>query len=263
MNSVHSYWRQTARSSLVAILAVALFGLDRAAAEDDGGAMPNSKPRIVLPQGPSENWAGYVVESNLLLPASGAVGDVQGQWRVPALTCGASNAYSSAWVGIDGYANSTVEQVGTQHSCINGKPVYAAWYEMYPAPRTRVALKVNPGDLISGEVRYVGGSSFVLSLQNQTTGQSFSTTQQGQAQRQSAEWVVEAPYSGGVLPLANFGTVQFSGANTTINGHTGGISDLAWQNNLIVMDSSSLVLKAQPSTLSNGGSAFSVTWFHQ
>jgi hypothetical protein len=29
----------------------------------------------------------------------------------------------------------------------------------------------------------------------------------------SAEWIEEAPYSGGILPLADFGTAQFPGSN--------------------------------------------------
>lgn len=38
-----------------------------------------------------------------------------------------------------------------------------------------------------------------------------------------------------MLPLANFGTVNFSGSYTTGNGHSGSISDAAWSNDQIVM----------------------------
>src|SRR5439155_23382974 len=63
-----------------------------------------------------------------------------------------------------------------------------------------------------------------LTLTNLTTGQSFRTTQSAPgAARASAEWIVEAPYRNGVLPLANFGSVNFKNARATINGQTGPI----------------------------------------
>ncbi len=45
----------------------------------------------------------------------------------------------------------------------------------------------------------------------------FSTTQEANAKRRSAEWIVEAPSLGGVLSLANFGTVQFTNASAHIS----------------------------------------------
>jgi hypothetical protein len=49
----------------------------------------------------------------------------------------------------------------------------------------------------------------------------------------SAEWIAEAPSAetqGGlqVLPLANFREVTFTNASATAAGHTGSISDAAW-----------------------------------
>jgi hypothetical protein len=38
------------------------------------------------------------------------------------------------------------------------------------------------------------------------------------AQASSAEWIAEAPSSGGVLPLANFGSVTFTNGQATISG---------------------------------------------
>ncbi len=66
----------------------------------------------------------------------------------------------------------------------------------------------------------------------------------------SAEIIAEAPSSsGGVLPLADFGTVGFSGA--AVNGAT------LTSATPITMASGGTV-KAQPSSLSNG--SFSITW---
>lgn len=220
-------------------------------------------PRIKVKNGQSTNWSGYASLTNLNNPQPYSVSDAQGSWTVPALTCTNSSTYSSAWVGIDGYSDGTVEQTGTEHDCINGTPSYYAWYEMYPKMSRRLSMSVHAGDSMFAEVNYNGGNQFVLTLRDNTTGQSFTTTQRGKAQRTSAEWIVEAPWSGGVLPLANFGTLPFINAQATINGHTGPVNDPSWQNDPITMtDSSGNVIKAVPSSLSNGGYNFSVQWYN-
>lgn len=65
-----------------------------------------------------------------------------------------------------------------------------------------------------------------------------------------------------VQKLTNFGTVNFSGSYTTGDGHTGSISDAAWNHDKITMVTSGGRVKAQPSALSADGTAFSVTWKH-
>ena len=193
---------------------------------------------------------------------------MKGSWTQPAASCkSGQKQYASFWVGIDGYNSSSVEQIGTDSDC-NGtnRPVYYAWYELYPAPPVNLSLAVHPGDVISAEVS-VSGSSSTLSLLDQTTGAGFSTTQTvAGAALSSAEWVAEAPSrcaaTCNVLPLANFGTVNFTGSYATGNGHTGSIGDAAWSNDQIVMVTNSLVTKAQPSPLSPDGTAFSVAWKH-
>jgi len=69
--------------------------------------------------------------------------------------------------------------------------------------------------------------------------------------------------SGGILPLADFGTVTLSGCAATLNGLTGTISDPSWQYDAIVMAYPDSTVKAQPSALSGGGTSFSVTWQHE
>ena len=76
------------------------------------------------------------------------------------------------------------------------------------------------------------------------------------AANSSAEVIAEAPCctaSGGILPLANFGTVNFS--NATANGSAIGNSSPVQIN---MVDNSGR-LKDQTSALSGGGS-FSDTW---
>ena len=97
-------------------------------------------------------------------------------------------------------------------------------------------MAVHPGDHITGKVT-VDGTNVTMSLSNTTTGGSFDKTfQMSNPDTSSAEWIAEAPStcSGDLssctpLPLADFGTVQFSGASaTTTDGHTGTISDSDW-----------------------------------
>jgi hypothetical protein len=176
-----------------------------------------------------------------------------------------SVVYSSAWVGIDGYSNGTVEQIGTETDCNYASLVHYAWYELYPKYPVRILLAVNPGDTINAEVRYMANNQYVMTISNQTTGVSYSTTQKAaSAKRQSAEWIVEAPTSAGnPLPLANFGTVNFTNASATINGVSGSIANASWQHDSITMTGTDGTVKAIPSALDSTGQAFSDTWQHQ
>ena len=176
---------------------------------------PFSHPRVKTSAGTSENWSGYVAASSISLPASGFVTAVVGSWRIPTLVCDSSqDTYVAIWVGIGGYSEGTVEQIGTEQDCVNGVQRNFAWVELYPNPSQVITgLTVNNGDIFNASVIYRGNNYYVLSIDDLTTGQSYSRTYRTNAQRQSAEWVVEAPSSsstGTVLPLANFGRAFFS-----------------------------------------------------
>jgi len=224
------------------------------------------KPRVRNKNGTSSNWGGYALETSLSAPQNNAVSDVKGQWTVPSVTASTSpNTYSSIWVGIDGYSDGSVEQTGTEQDWSNGHPVYYAWFEMYPKSAYQILnFPVNPGDTIATEVQYNGNGSFKLTIVNASKNVSFSTTQRlKNARRQSAEWIVEAPYSGGTLPLADFGTVSLLNCSATLNGATGPINNSAWQHDSITMATSGGTIKAQPSALASSGTGFSVTWHHE
>ncbi len=211
----------------------------------------------------STNWSGYAVSA-----PKDSVTVVSGSWNVPAVT-GTGNTYAASWVGINGLTSSTVEQIGTESNIANGKPQYYAWVEMYPSPMVTVPLTINANDQIDAAVSYGPTSGqFTLSITDVTSGHSYSTTQSApQAQRSSAEWIEEAPSSGGVLPLANFGTVNFSAASATIGGTAGPINNsslLDTQVNEINMISNSGASKATTSGLTDSGtpstSSFSVSY---
>ena len=207
----------------------------------------------------STNWSGYAVTG-----ASGSVSDAKGSWTVPAIqgTCPSTNQYSSFWVGIDGFSSGTVEQTGTDSDCQNGVPTYYAWFEFFPHPLFLInGLTITPGDHMTAEANFNG--RFTVTITDTTTGVSFSTSAKvHSAQRSSAEWIAEAPSSsGGVLPLADFGTVSFSADTATVSGVTGAIGFFGSSVQVITMVSSSGAVKAQPSSLSGTkGDSFSVTW---
>jgi Peptidase A4 family len=214
----------------------------------------------------SLNWAGYAAEyPSMQNPSSNMVTDVKGTWVVPGVTGTNKKTYSSIWVGIDGYSSSTVEQIGTEQDYINGRPVYSAWYEMYPAYPVTIPLTIKAGDTITAEVQYTGSGHFTLTLDDVSdSSPAFSIDQVSTvAQLSSAEWIVEAPWLGTVLPLANFGSATFTDASATINGKNNEID--GWGSgtyDLINMVSRSGKLKAQTGPLTDNGqsSSFKVTW---
>jgi hypothetical protein len=205
--------------------------------------------RVMLSAAPlatiSTNWSGYAAETSLSSPQNGAVSAVGGTWTVPTAT-GPSTGYSAVWVGIDGYSSSTVEQLGTEQDFVGGKAQYYAWYEMYPSNSVAISsskFAVAPGDVITAEVSSSGGS-FTLAMNDTPksggTVETFSISLSARrASQSSAEWVVEAPSSFNVLPLANFGTVNFSNAYATISGSTGPVDNSSGQAAKINMVASS------------------------
>ena len=137
--------------------------------------------------------------------------------------------------------------------CSGGAASYYAWYEMYPKFPVNYSNPVKPGDSITESGAFSGSSSFTLKLVDATQGWTQSVTKKlSNAKRSSAEVIAEAPYSGGVLPLADFGKVSFS--NSLVDGST-----LSTFNPVgIDMVSSSGAAEATVSSLSGG--SFSITW---
>ena len=199
----------------------------------------------------STNWSGYAAHSRTYRSISAS-------WVEPTGHCrGSGRKYSSFWVGLDGYnSNSkTVEQTGSEVDCVGSSPRYFAWYEMYPAFPHNFSNTVRPGDHFSGSVTYNGGSSYTLVLQDITQGWKHTVNKSlSGAANSSAEVIAEAPSgSSGVLPLANFGTVNFS--NATANGSA--IGNFA-PTRIVMVDNSGRP-KDSVSSLTGGGS-FSATW---
>ena len=216
-----------------------------------GGAAPSLRHGRMhrITNSTSTNWSGYAVTGSRFTSVSSS-------WTEPTATC-SGTAYSSFWVGLDGDTSGTVEQTGTDADCSGNTPQYYAWYEMYPKFPVNLKGTVKPGDHLSASVTTNGSGQFTLTITDSTQGWSNTTNARlKSAKLASAEVIAEAPSSsGGVLPLANFGTVSFSGASA--NGAL--LTSSTPHIDPITMQSGSTV-KAQPGSISSG--SFSVQWKH-
>jgi Peptidase A4 family len=232
--------------ALVGVLAIAA-----ALSATAGGATPRMGhgPIHKLSHSTSTNWSGYAVTGSRFTSVSAS-------WKQPTATC-SGTAYSSFWVGLDGDTSSTVEQTGTDADCSGSSPQYYAWYEMYPKFPVNLSQTVRPGDTMTASVTTDGRGNFTLTISNTTRGwTNTKTAKLRSAKLASAEVIAEAPSSsGGVLPLANFGTVSFT--NAKANGAL--LTSSTPHIDPITMASGSTV-KAQPGSITSG--AFSVAWKH-
>jgi hypothetical protein len=206
---------------------------------------------------------------------------VSAHWVQPAVNCAGNPGYSGFWVGLGGFHqdSNALEQMGTEADCsASGAAHYFAWYELVPESPVDLRLAIHPGDTIATSVT-VSGQRVRLELRDLTTRASYATTQRASAiDVSSAEWIAEAPsvcagQNCRVLPLADFGSVPFSAAvATATNGRKGSISDSAWSSTALELlgfagglgparfGGSAAAATAAPTSLTSGGSAFTVAW---
>jgi hypothetical protein len=216
----------------------------------------------------SNNWSGYAVTGN-------GFTDVRGSWHVPEVNCNVTpNTQSGFWAGIDGFSDDTVEQTGTASNCIGTTPQYYAWYQFAPAGFVQLtSFPVVPGDVIGAEVKYLGGDTFQIRIHNHRTNQLYVHDQNvSGAERNSAEWIAEAPATGSscsdILPLADFNVANYgvdyttdTGTNTAIDSTTNGrISYFGDNAQQITMISCSGTTEAEPTSLTSDGTSFRVWW---
>lgn len=168
----------------------------------------------------STNWSGYVMKGN-------DIRDVKASWTVPAAVSSSypGITYSSTWVGEDGWNSNSVEQLGTEqdYDNVNHRAYYYSWLEIYPYPGMYITYPndgfLEPGNVITAEVSYIGSNYFRLYMLNQTQGWYFVYyVRFPGAKRTSAEFITEAPWMGGVLPLADFVVNTFSHCSAAVGG---------------------------------------------
>jgi hypothetical protein len=209
----------------------------------------------------SLNWSGFAVTSSKKFTYA------QSRFVQPTLTCPGdhANEWSSNWVGLDGFNNTTVEQDGTAATCggtSHTTPVYTAWYEMYPAGSVNV-FSVSPGDTINISVSF-SSSKFTLTVSDLTSGKSSTHTAKcASCKRASAEWIVERPELCSsatncfLAHLADFGTTSMS-AKVRVAGVSAAQGIPNFRNyNITMFDTTNTQLDTIGKVSSN---AFPATW---
>ena len=202
----------------------------------------------------SNNWSGYAVNGGPFHAASGC-------WTVPSVSGpNGQLAFSSAWVGIDGYdpGDSYLIQTGTEQDWDGTAAQYFAWWEVItptsPTPATVIG-GVNPGDQMCASIA-IGSPDSTISISDQTSGAQFSTQQPYAGTDTSAEWIMEAPFvrgsfgSCGPCPLADYGQTNFD--PVSVSGHNPALAS----NNGIEMNEGSggpvVSIPSNPDTDLNG-----------
>jgi hypothetical protein len=213
-------------------------------------------------------WAGYAATgSNFTF--------VQGSWIVGTAHCTVTpNSDSSEWVGIDGFSNDTVEQVGTDSYCAGTTPTYYAWYEFYPNGTIPIStITVSAGDKMAASVTYNGSSYFTVAITDETTGVSYSKKVKftgadgsGTPERSTVEWIMEMDGT----ELTDFGVDSFgnyftnyaadTATSSSISGPISSFSSTLTELITTQDGSSTGTVTAQPSSLASDGGSFTVTW---
>jgi hypothetical protein len=177
---------------------------------------------------------------------------------VPEISSPVSNTADGTWVGIGGVSRNDLIQAGTQAITDGtGKINYQAWYEMIPDNSIPVSLAINPGDSLTTTITQHQPDQWVISINNNTTGQSFTTDRTYSSSLSSAEWIEEMPSSDqGFIPLDNFQSLDFIRGATVKDGQAVTIGDSRAQP-LSMVDSIGNTL-VQPSILGADNASFTV-----
>ena len=209
---------------------------------------------------PEGSWAGYTAQV-----ASGHFTAVAASWIEPTTSCTKQRSEASFWIGLGGSGNTSFYgplQDGTDADCVGDATRDFAWYEAFPdGPVTIRHFQIHPGDSVSSTIVTTPYRA-TFRLRDNTTGRSYThhlSLRLHPAATQTAEWVVEGPYSAApVWLLGAFTPVTFTAASATASGHTGTISDPAWQlypEQIIDAISGSVA----PSLLDAAGDSFTLT----
>jgi hypothetical protein len=218
-------------------------------------APPASTPQGSSNSYTSTNWSGY-------LATGGNYTAISSSWVVPSVTGnGSSTTGDGTWVGIGGVSSSDLIQVGTTNFVsASGQVTTSAFYEMLPdTARTILTMTVSAGDSISASLIETSSGIWSVSITDNTTSQTYSTSVSYASTNSSAEWIEEDPSysSGSQVPFDEFGSVNFSGASVT---SATVVSNLTQSNaSPITLENTSGQTLASPSSIGTGGANFTVT----
>ncbi|KAJ3852786.1 peptidase A4 family-domain-containing protein [Lentinula lateritia] len=203
----------------------------------------------------SGNWSGAVLVS----PPTGEIfNSAVGTFTVPSMPSVNGNGAAAAWVGIDGDTFATaILQAGVFFSVTDQTVEYGAWYAFF-SKNTYGSdyVQVSAGDVITVNIDASSNSEGIVTLTNESAGKSFvinltSPTKLSYLGGQNAEWIIEDyTQNGGLVPLANWGTVTFvnasasTSANNTLGLEDATIFDIEQYNDImtyVTIDSDSSV----------------------
>jgi hypothetical protein len=214
----------------------------------------------------TSNWAGFVV-----FAPSAPFTCVEGRWTEPKVVCSTPTwQAASFWVGLDGWNEEHLEQIGTEVQCFHGRAEHFAWHEVLPRQTNsiRASLAVRAGDRIWARVLFTGGA-YTMTLANLTMHRSL-TIREGNkgAPRASAEWIAESPSSGcparcRILLLPNFKRITFSGTFATAAGVRSSIDERGWVHDRVDAATSTGSTRLAVSAWAADGRSSTVTWLRR
>ncbi len=217
------------------------------------------------------DFSGYEV-----YPGAGAsFSAMSASWTVPALSCasgvplGSVSSTVAEWVGFQN-GGGVLEQDGIDSYCTSTGPVYQAFSEIYPLdivddPLSIATYPVSAGDAFFASVT-LSAATAEFTMADATQGWTDTINEPVGAASQNptqAEWFVEDP-SYGLDPLADFGSVTFSGMSATAGGQTGapsafsGVQEVQMLNGSPQSPGSEIIATAGP--LDATGTSFTDSW---
>ncbi len=248
------------------------------------GSIPGGKAGATLSY--SANWAGFAVVPTA---GDGSIEEVMAEWYTPTVSCASApsgGAVEVMWVGIDGYSDSTVEQVGTLSYCstTGATPQYYSWWEFAPYNDIQEVNTIGGGNFVAAYVLFNPGECYAsacgvytLVFHDLDAGISWAVTGYPNVCNSngceggvddSAECISEAPtgfgYSG-FADLADYGTATFYECAGEVSGHflgIGGLGNYGTTYRIEELDSGAHLMQTTSGLSSYyfGNSVFTTTW---
>jgi len=173
----------------------------------------------------SSNWAGAVLVGSGYKSVTGTF--VVPTPKKPSGGSSSTEYSASAWVGIDGDTCQTaILQTGVDFNVQGSSVSYDAWYEWYPDYAYDFSgFSISAGNTIKVTATATSTSAGSVTITNESTGKTVTHSFSGESAdlcETNAEWIIEDfEENSGLVPFANFGTVEFTGASvTTTSGST-------------------------------------------